>query len=231
MTKLRRPRKPPGPDPDHAKRDHYLRLMAQGMNNSAACREVAISRRTGRPQSYGRRPHHGHPQPVGHRHPRRTEHPLRPAHPSATRAAPRTLRRRPHRCLRCAADGATAIADLGPGHRDGPTRRVHRRDRHPGLLLRPGEPMAARLQREHLLACCASTFRKVPTSASTPPTRQMPWPPNSTAGPVESSAGKVRHSGSPNCSTQRHDQTHTSAENGMVGSGRGHAHGGPEGRP
>jgi hypothetical protein len=38
----RRPRKPPGAGPEQAKRDQYLRLMAQGMNNSAACREVGI---------------------------------------------------------------------------------------------------------------------------------------------------------------------------------------------
>jgi transposase, IS30 family len=36
------------------KRDHYFRLMAQGMNNSAACREVGINRKTGTRWRYGR---------------------------------------------------------------------------------------------------------------------------------------------------------------------------------
>jgi IS30 family transposase len=54
VTKPRRPRKPPGGGPEQAKRDHYLRLMAQGMNNSAACREVGINRRTGTRWRYGR---------------------------------------------------------------------------------------------------------------------------------------------------------------------------------
>ena len=54
MAKPRRPRKPPGAGPEQAKRDHYLRLMAQGMNNSAACREAGINRRTGTRWRYGR---------------------------------------------------------------------------------------------------------------------------------------------------------------------------------
>ncbi|GIF44237.1 IS30 family transposase [Actinoplanes xinjiangensis] len=54
MPKPRRPRKPPGAGPEQAKRDHYLRLMAQGMNNSAACRKVGINRRTGTRWRYGR---------------------------------------------------------------------------------------------------------------------------------------------------------------------------------
>lgn len=33
--------------PEQAKRDKYPRLTAQGMNNSAACREVGINPRTG----------------------------------------------------------------------------------------------------------------------------------------------------------------------------------------
>nr|WP_323373839.1 IS30 family transposase [Plantactinospora alkalitolerans] len=54
MPKPRRPRKPAGAGPEQGKRDHYLRLMAQGMNNSAACREVGINRRTGTRWRYGR---------------------------------------------------------------------------------------------------------------------------------------------------------------------------------
>jgi IS30 family transposase len=37
-----------------AKRDQYLQLMAQGMNNSEACRKVGINRRTGTRWRYGR---------------------------------------------------------------------------------------------------------------------------------------------------------------------------------
>uniref|UniRef100_UPI0035E42401 IS30 family transposase n=1 Tax=Nonomuraea soli TaxID=1032476 RepID=UPI0035E42401 len=37
------------------KRDQYLRLMAQGMSNSAACRELGINRRTGTRWRYGRK--------------------------------------------------------------------------------------------------------------------------------------------------------------------------------
>jgi IS30 family transposase len=55
MTKpYRRPRKP-GPEPLADKRDQYLRLMAQGMSNSAACREVGVNRKTGNRWRYGRK--------------------------------------------------------------------------------------------------------------------------------------------------------------------------------
>jgi IS30 family transposase len=36
------------------KREHYLKLIAQGMNNSAACRAVGINRKTGDRWRYGR---------------------------------------------------------------------------------------------------------------------------------------------------------------------------------
>jgi hypothetical protein len=55
MTKPRRKPKKPGPAPLADKRDQYLRLMAQGMSNSAACREVGINRRTGTRWRYGRK--------------------------------------------------------------------------------------------------------------------------------------------------------------------------------
>lgn len=49
---------PPGPagssGPLTEKRDHYLRLMAQGMNNSEACRTVGVSRGTGIRWRFGR---------------------------------------------------------------------------------------------------------------------------------------------------------------------------------
>nr|WP_315986695.1 helix-turn-helix domain-containing protein [Streptomyces sp. STR69] len=55
MAKPRRTSKKRGPAPLADKRDHYLRLMAQGMSNSAACREVGINRRTGTRWRYGRK--------------------------------------------------------------------------------------------------------------------------------------------------------------------------------
>jgi len=36
-----------GPEPLSAERDLYRQLMAQGMGNSQACREIGINRRTG----------------------------------------------------------------------------------------------------------------------------------------------------------------------------------------
>jgi len=54
MNRIRRSRKTRGPAPLAEKRDQYLRLMAQGMNNSEACREVGINRRTGTRWRYGR---------------------------------------------------------------------------------------------------------------------------------------------------------------------------------
>jgi IS30 family transposase len=44
----------PGPEPLTAERDLYRRLMAQGMGNSQACREIGINRRTGTRWRYGR---------------------------------------------------------------------------------------------------------------------------------------------------------------------------------
>lgn len=41
------------------------------------------------------------------------------------------------------------VSHLGPGQRDGPPPRVHPRHRRPGLLLRPGQSLATRLEREH----------------------------------------------------------------------------------
>jgi len=55
MTKIQNDRKLPGPGaPLTAERDLYLRLMAQGMSNSQACRTVGINRRTGTRWRYGR---------------------------------------------------------------------------------------------------------------------------------------------------------------------------------
>lgn len=54
MTKPLGRAKKRGPEPLADKRDHYLRLMAQGMSNSAACREAGVNRRTGNRWRYGR---------------------------------------------------------------------------------------------------------------------------------------------------------------------------------
>jgi len=48
-----------------------------------------------------------------------------------------------------AARAAAQVADLGPRQRTGPARGAQDRDRHPGLLRRPGEPVAARHERKH----------------------------------------------------------------------------------
>lgn len=48
-----------------------------------------------------------------------------------------------------AAEVHLEIVDLGPGHRDAQPRRDHDRDRTRDLLLRPGQALAARLQRKH----------------------------------------------------------------------------------
>jgi len=44
----------PGPEPLSAERELYRQLMAQGMGNSQACREIGINRRTGTRWRYGR---------------------------------------------------------------------------------------------------------------------------------------------------------------------------------
>lgn len=54
MTRVRRYRAKRGPAPLADKRDQYLRLMAQGMSNAAASREVGINRKTGTRWRYGR---------------------------------------------------------------------------------------------------------------------------------------------------------------------------------
>ena len=46
--------RPPGVAPRTSERELYVRLMAQGMSNSQACREVGINRRTGTRWRYGR---------------------------------------------------------------------------------------------------------------------------------------------------------------------------------
>ena len=48
-----------------------------------------------------------------------------------------------------AARAAAPIADLGPRQGALRARRVQGRDRHPGLLRRPAQPLAARHEREH----------------------------------------------------------------------------------
>src|SRR6188508_1281700 len=69
----------------------------------------------------------------------------------------RQARRQGHRDGRRRADqehaqataGAVQVADLGSRQGDGRPQALHPRDRHPGLLLRSTQPLAARQQREH----------------------------------------------------------------------------------
>lgn len=44
----------PGPEPMSEQRERFVGLVAAGMSNSAACREVGINRRTGTRWRYGR---------------------------------------------------------------------------------------------------------------------------------------------------------------------------------
>ncbi|MBQ0925656.1 IS30 family transposase [Saccharopolyspora endophytica] len=67
------PPKPPGSSgPLTEKRDHYLRLMAMGMNNSEACRTVGVSRGTGIRWRFGR-------TVIGHDGSKRIYAPITPA--------------------------------------------------------------------------------------------------------------------------------------------------------
>src|SRR3954451_20109611 len=54
MSEGSRRRWTPGPSPLTTKRDLYLRLMKQGMSNSAACRLAGVNRKTGNRWRYGR---------------------------------------------------------------------------------------------------------------------------------------------------------------------------------
>src|SRR4051812_7332916 len=54
MAEETRPRWTPGPSPLTTNRDLYLRLMKQGLSNSAACRLAGVNRRTGSRWRYGR---------------------------------------------------------------------------------------------------------------------------------------------------------------------------------
>ncbi len=47
-------RRSPGAAPLTVQRDHYLRLVARGMSNSQACREVGVNRKTGHRWRFGR---------------------------------------------------------------------------------------------------------------------------------------------------------------------------------
>jgi IS30 family transposase len=64
-----------------------------------------------------------------------------------------------------AARVAVPVVDVGSRQGDGRAREVHHRQRCPGVLLRPAQPLAARQQREHQRVCCFSTSRKA-----------SPWP-------------------------------------------------------
>src|SRR5665647_3754425 len=103
---------------------------------------------------------------VSDRHRRRAHHEVHNARPPAPRRGLRDHRTgeeraRPGRLRRSVdeegpgghddhlARPAAAIADLGPRQGTVSTRRLPGRDRHPGLLRRPPQPLAARHEREH----------------------------------------------------------------------------------
>ena len=69
--------------------------------------------------------------------------------PAARGAWRRGRARRDRRHDHDAARAAAPLADLGPGHRDGPARAASHRHRSRDLLLRSAQPLAARHQREH----------------------------------------------------------------------------------
>src|SRR6478609_9108289 len=74
------------------------------------------------------------------------------------------------------------LSDLGPRHGNGRPRRVHHGHRHACLLLRPGQPMAARLQREHqrpATAVLPEGKRSLQPQPRTPRCRgcRTQWPP------------------------------------------------------
>ena len=128
-------------------------------------RTARRGRRPGRPRALGRRSA-DRARALRDRHAGRAHHPIHDADPPATRGrlrhdpahkerpAARRLRRG-HDEERAGVDdddparAAPPIADLGPRQRTLPARRVQGRDRHPGLLRRPTQPLAARDEREH----------------------------------------------------------------------------------
>ncbi|CAM5565169.1 hypothetical protein SCANM63S_00632 [Streptomyces canarius] len=89
-----------------------------------------------------------------------------------------------------------AVPDLGP-HRDGLPPRLHRHHRHPGLLLRPGQPLTARLEREHQRPAAAvlpQGHRPVPPHPRGPGRRRhrTQQPPRQNARPGDPSRASVR---------------------------------------
>lgn len=90
---------------------------------------------------------------------------------SSSSACPTTTQRRPGR--RGRAMGRLPglpqpVADLGPGHRDGPPRQVQRGHRHPGVLLRSRAARGSAAATRTPTASCASTCPREPTCPPTP---------------------------------------------------------------
>ena len=88
-----------------------------------------------------------------------------------------------------AADNAP-ILDLGPRRRNDETRRLHRRHRHPDLLLTPTAPGNAAATRT-ATGCSDSTFRRRPTCQSTTLMTSKPWSTSSTTGLDKGCDGKL----------------------------------------
>ena len=99
--------------------------------------------------------------------------------------SPAALRHDPHRGRRghSSVPAATAnhalIPDLGPRRRNDPPRRLHRRHRHPGLLLRPTAPGSAAATSSNGLL--RRYFPKKTDLSNTTPITSMPWSTSSTS--------------------------------------------------
>jgi IS30 family transposase len=88
-------------------------------------------------------------QPVGDRNAGRTHHPLRDVGAPAGGPYCRIGPRRADQDHVHPAGAPARIPDLGPRRRNGQTQGIQRRHRHGRLLLRPRQPLATRIQREH----------------------------------------------------------------------------------
>jgi IS30 family transposase len=90
-------------------------------------------------------------QPVGDRNAGRTHHPLRDVGAPAGGPYRRIGPRRADQDHVHPAGAPARIPDLGPRRRNGQTQGIQHRHRHGRLLLRPRQPLATRIQREHCL--------------------------------------------------------------------------------
>jgi hypothetical protein len=124
-----------------------------------------------------------------HRHARRAPQPIRHARRAPQRSQRRRRRRRPDPTHHRPAPTATPLAHLGPGQGNGSPRPLQRRHRCPRLLLRPPQPVATRLQREHQRTAAPVLPQTPRPRPPSPNTTSTPSPPNSTDALDKPSAG------------------------------------------